>query len=143
MIEANSTSQFEGIISKTQLTVVDFHAEWCGPCKAIAPRFAALSLQYPKVQFVRVNVDDLKDVASKHGVKAMPTFLFFDSGRKVAEVVGADIAKVASLLVQLAKEPSMGVGRTLGGKTVEPTRDPFPWGYAAIALLVLYLIMTK
>jgi thioredoxin 1 len=60
-----------------------------GPCKQIAHRYEQLSKQFPQVQFLKVNVDDNSDISGEHGVRAMPTFLFFKSGKKIDEVVGA------------------------------------------------------
>ncbi|KAJ3109270.1 hypothetical protein HDU97_007764 [Phlyctochytrium planicorne] len=91
------------------------------PCKAIAPRFEQLSNRYPNVNFIKVDVDDQKGIASEHQVRAMPTFQFFLKGRKVEEVVGADIVKVERLVESLAKAGSSfpsGGGRTLSGAKV-------------------------
>ncbi|KAJ3192286.1 Cytoplasmic thioredoxin isoenzyme 2 [Irineochytrium annulatum] len=110
--------------SPTGLTVVDFNATWCGPCKAIAPRFDQLSERHPGVNFLKVDVDEQSGIAGTYSVRAMPTFLFFKNGSKVDEVVGADIGKVESLVQSLGKGSSAssfpsGGGRVLGsGRSV-------------------------
>lgn len=81
---------FTEAIEKPDLTVVDFFATWCGPCKAIAPKIVEYSQEYEQVHFYKVDVDELPDVAQEMGVSAMPTFMLFKAGNKVAEIVGAN-----------------------------------------------------
>ncbi|KAJ6102484.1 Thioredoxin [Penicillium sp. IBT 16267x] len=83
--------------------VVDFFADWCGPCKAIAPAIEKFSETHEHVKFYKVNVDDLSDVAADNGISAMPTFLFYLNGEQVEIVrganppaIGAAVAKVAA-----------------------------------------------
>ncbi|OAP63048.1 thioredoxin [Fonsecaea erecta] len=76
-----------------RLVVLDCFATWCGPCKVIAPEVAKFSESAEfkeKVDFYKVDVDEVPDVAQELGVRAMPTFMIFKNGQKVAEVVGAD-----------------------------------------------------
>ena len=77
--------------------IVDFWAEWCGPCKMIAPFFEELAAKYPGVVFVKVDVDDLDDVAAECGISAMPTFQLYSNGVKVQELTGADKDKLEAL----------------------------------------------
>ncbi|KAJ5886701.1 thioredoxin domain-containing protein [Penicillium subrubescens] len=70
--------------------VLDAWAEWCGPCKAIAPKVEEFSTQYPQAKFYKVDVDKVPDVAQELGIRAMPTILFFNNGEKITEVVGAN-----------------------------------------------------
>jgi thioredoxin 1 len=86
-----STSIVNGPADK--LIVLDCFATWCGPCKVIAPEILKFSNseQYKdKVDFYKVDVDEVPDVAQELSVRAMPTFMFFKNGEKVDEVVGAD-----------------------------------------------------
>ncbi|EPZ33238.1 thioredoxine 2 [Rozella allomycis CSF55] len=89
-----NTSEFESFIKKDNLVVVDFFAEWCGPCKIIAPKFQKFSDDYSAATFIKVDVDQVADVAASCGIRAMPTFQFYKKGAKVAEVVGADVKKL-------------------------------------------------
>ncbi|OIT06355.1 PREDICTED: thioredoxin H-type 2 [Nicotiana attenuata] len=76
-------------IDDKKLIVVDFTASWCGPCKFIAPFFAELAKKIPTVTFLKVDVDELKSVATDWAVEAMPTFMFLKEGKIVDKVVGA------------------------------------------------------
>ncbi|KAF2838928.1 Cop c 2-like protein [Patellaria atrata CBS 101060] len=75
---------------KDNLVVLDCFATWCGPCKVIAPQFVKLADKYPDAQFLKIDVDELPDVAQELGIRAMPTFLLFKNGEKVEEIVGAN-----------------------------------------------------
>jgi len=76
----------------TKLVVVDFTATWCGPCQQIAPRFEELSKEHnPDIEFVKVDVDDVNDIAARQNIKAMPTFQFFRNGDKIDELQGANV----------------------------------------------------
>nr|XP_039270596.1 thioredoxin-like [Styela clava] len=81
-----------------KLVVVDFYATWCGPCKVIGPKVAAMSGEYKNAVFLKVDVDENSDTTEKHGISAMPTFLFFKDGQKVDELVGASEAKLREMI---------------------------------------------
>ncbi|KTW27129.1 thioredoxin [Pneumocystis jirovecii RU7] len=95
----SSMNEFKNKISSEQLTVVDFFATWCGPCKAIAPKFQEFSEKYQNVAFLKVDVDEHNDIASEYCVTAMPTFMFFKSGNKLCEVVGASSKKLEETII--------------------------------------------
>ncbi|MCR9066797.1 MAG: thioredoxin [Cytophagales bacterium] len=81
--------------------VVDFFATWCGPCKRIAPDLETLSELEQTVIFMKVDVDELEDLAAKYDVSAMPTFLFFKNGEKVADIVGANFQGIKDKVLSL------------------------------------------
>lgn len=78
------------LAAKDTLVVLDCFATWCGPCKVIAPQVVKFSNTYPEARFYKLDVDEVPDVAQELGIRAMPTFLLFKNGDKVAEVVGAN-----------------------------------------------------
>ncbi|KAF7922723.1 uncharacterized protein EAE98_006781 [Botrytis deweyae] len=86
---ANAT-EFKSALTDNQVVVLDAFATWCGPCKAIAPRVAKLSEDYPAAHFIKIDVDELPEVSQELGIRAMPTFIVFKGNEKVAEVVGAN-----------------------------------------------------
>jgi len=97
------------------LVVVDFFAEWCGPCKKIAPAIEELASKQmrrskPKVLFYKVDVDQSRELAAASGVKSMPTLQFFRKGKKVHEIVGGDLP---ALRAEVAKADLPPLVRTL------------------------------
>ncbi|KAG6411153.1 hypothetical protein SASPL_129227 [Salvia splendens] len=80
---------FDASKKLNKLMVVDFTATWCGPCRFMAPAFEAMSAKYTDVDFVKIDVDELADVAREFAVQAMPTFVLLKQGKEVDRVVGA------------------------------------------------------
>jgi len=74
----------------TKLVVVDFHATWCGPCKAIAPLYEQFSNMHHNVVFLKVDVEVCKATAEEYNITAMPTFLFIKSSQVLGQFKGAD-----------------------------------------------------
>ena len=78
------------VLKSDKLTVVDFWAEWCGPCKALTPIIEQLSTEYTgKVNVGKLDVDSNPDVSMKYGIRSIPTILFIKGGQVVDKVVGA------------------------------------------------------
>lgn len=78
---------FDGEIAKGT-TLVDFWAEWCGPCRALAPVLDELSKEMPGVKIAKMNVDESSKVPAKFNVQSIPTMILFKDGQKVGQIVG-------------------------------------------------------
>ena len=93
LVKETTTAAFKADVleaSKTAVVLVDFWAEWCGPCKAIAPVLAEIAKeQTGKVTIAKLNVDDHGDIAQRFGVMSIPTLLIFSNGEIKKKMVGA------------------------------------------------------
>ncbi|QSZ30130.1 hypothetical protein DSL72_004650 [Monilinia vaccinii-corymbosi] len=125
-LHIESSMQFSKLLGSSTIVVSDFYADWCGPCKAIAPTYESLATKHSKpnrVTFTKINVDHQQSIAQRYGVRAMPTFLIFQSGSVIETIQGADVRKLTTAIenaVKLsgaAKPAYSSVGRTLGGSS--------------------------
>ncbi|ESO94519.1 hypothetical protein LOTGIDRAFT_203919 [Lottia gigantea] len=97
----NSVEEFKCQLSSCggKLICIDFSASWCGPCKMIGPKFEAMAKEFDgKFIALKVDVDAVPELSEEYDVSAMPTFLCFKNGKKVAEIVGASEEKLRDML---------------------------------------------
>ena len=88
--EFNDSNFKVDVLDSDKLTVVDFWAEWCGPCRAIGPVIEELSKEYDgKVNVGKVNVDNNPQVSMNYGITSIPAILFIKNGQVVDKLVGA------------------------------------------------------
>jgi thioredoxin 1 len=90
MVTLTDTNFAEEVLRSPTPVLVDFWAEWCGPCKMIAPLLDELAGEYEgKVKIGKVNIDDHQQLALDYGIRAIPTLLVFKGGQVVDQLVGA------------------------------------------------------
>lgn len=106
-VEIESIIHFNSVISSSQIVIADFYADYCGPCKDIAPVYNQLCSQYSQptqVTFVKINRPAREDLYEQHDVEAMPTFLFFKDGQEIDRMVGASKEGLEYIIDELARE---------------------------------------
>lgn len=118
--DANSFSQLLAS-HPNKLIVVDFFAQWCGPCKAIAPEVEKLATANPNVVFLKVDTDRVTALAAQYQIAAMPTFKFFWNSEEIDKFSGADLKKLKDRVAQLKTGPPIGQVRTTTGVVKEVT----------------------
>lgn len=118
IVQVESKASFDQLVKDTPIVVTDFYADWCGPCKAIAPIFQKLAetaASINTVRFAKVNTDVLQDVASQYSVTALPTFIIFKDGKVHEKIQGADPTKLRQAVMKLAGEIMPGGSSSSGG----------------------------
>ncbi len=85
------------------LTVVDFWASWCGPCRLLSPIVEELAGEMTDVNFAKVNVDDEPDLANQYGINAIPTLVLLKGGAQVAQSVGLKSKEELRSLIEVQK----------------------------------------
>ncbi|MBI1330172.1 MAG: thioredoxin TrxA [Alphaproteobacteria bacterium] len=89
-VKVSDASFQSDVLNAKGPVVVDFWAEWCGPCKMIAPALDELSAEFgDKVKVVKINIDENPGVPTKYGVRGVPTLMIFNQGQVAATKVGA------------------------------------------------------
>ena len=91
LIKHTSDASFDAdVLESSTPVLVDYWAEWCGPCKAIAPILDEVSKEYAgRLQIAKINVDENRDVPAKFGIRGIPTLMLFKDGQLAATKVGA------------------------------------------------------
>ena len=76
------------VLEESKTVVIDFYADWCGPCKMLAPVLEEIAKENTNTKFVKINVDDAQDLAMEYNVMSIPTLVVIKNGKEVNRVVG-------------------------------------------------------
>ena len=78
---------FDELIKEGKV-LVDFYAEWCGPCKMLAPILEDVSNERNNIKIIKINTDEFPDLAQKYGIMSIPTLILFDNGKEINKNIG-------------------------------------------------------
>jgi thioredoxin 1 len=87
-------TELQNILNENKLVVLKFSADWCGPCKRIAPEMEKLAEQNCDIAFCHIDVDESSDIAIEYNISAMPTIKFIKECKVAGEIVGADMSTI-------------------------------------------------
>ncbi len=89
MLQQINKDNFESTIKNNEVVLVDFYADWCGPCQALIPQLETISEEFEgKAKIVKVNVDQNQDLSSQFGVRSIPALFYFKNGELVGKQLG-------------------------------------------------------
>ena len=105
MIELSAENFDQQVVSSDRPVLVDFWAEWCGPCRAIEPALKEVAADYEdRVVVGRLNVDEHPTIASRYGIRSIPSILLFQNGEVSNQIVGAvPKSSITNLLDQMSQ----------------------------------------
>ncbi len=88
MYIVKNEEDFDQILKDNEAVFVDFYADWCGPCKMVSPIVEELAEEKTDVKFIKVNVDDVPEVAERFGIMSIPTLIYFRNGEVAGQTLG-------------------------------------------------------
>lgn len=89
VIEVTSSNFNEEVINSSVPVLIDFYADWCGPCKILSPIVEEVSSQYEDVKFVKIDIDSNQDIANDYMITSIPTLVYIKNGEEQNRVLGA------------------------------------------------------
>ena len=88
ILHVSATNFDTEVLQCPQTVLVDFYADWCGPCKMLTPVIDEIAAEHPEVKVVKLNVDNAPEIASRYGVMSIPTLIVFKNGQVANQSVG-------------------------------------------------------
>ncbi len=114
IVELTSENFETEVIQSDKPVLVDFWAEWCGPCRMVAPVLDEIAQENTDVRIAKLNVDSEQELAMKYGVQSIPTFVLFRKGEIAGRMIGAmPKANFESFIAEHAGEPAAAGGSVL------------------------------
>lgn len=83
-----TNENFNELINSENTTLVDFYADWCGPCRMLGPVIEEIANENKNINVGKINVDNEKELANKFGIRSIPTMIVFKNGREIKRLVG-------------------------------------------------------
>ena len=100
VLQLNSQNFEEEVLQAEQPVLVDFYADWCGPCKMMAPVVEKIAEEAgERAKICKLNVDDAQSIAAQYGVMSIPTFVVFKQGDPVTKAVGVQLEEVLKNMI--------------------------------------------
>eukprot|EP00193_Tetraselmis_chui_P012081 CAMPEP_0177773606 /NCGR_PEP_ID=MMETSP0491_2-20121128/12972_1 /TAXON_ID=63592 /ORGANISM="Tetraselmis chuii, Strain PLY429" /LENGTH=150 /DNA_ID=CAMNT_0019291747 /DNA_START=199 /DNA_END=651 /DNA_ORIENTATION=- len=103
VIEVSNDEQYRAAIASGDMVVADFTAAWCGPCQKMAPFYEKLSVENPKIKFLKIDIDSelLQTSVQEEQISAVPTFVMYKDKKKVKTITGADTKQLKTAIADL------------------------------------------
>ncbi|XP_066923861.1 uncharacterized protein [Clytia hemisphaerica] len=103
MKEIGDLKELNQFIGSSSKVVVEFHAEWCGPCRRITPQFKQISEGHPNISFALIDMDGQDEICDKYKIDVFPTFIFYHNSKQFAKVFGANEHKLRENIEKLSE----------------------------------------
>lgn len=87
-LKLNNSNFEKEILNRNGLALVDFYADWCGPCKMVAPVIQEIAVERQDIAVGKINVDESYELATKYNVSSIPTIILFNNGEEINRIVG-------------------------------------------------------
>lgn len=95
-----SVSDFTKAIDSDKLVVIDFYADWCGPCKKLTPELTKVANDNKNINFYKINVDNVTEIANKYKIEMLPTIVYIKNGEEVYRTIGGNVMDICSAILK-------------------------------------------